>query len=103
MALLAIQHTVRDYPVWQAVYDSLDEVRGDWGVTTASVHQLADAPNTVLVLLSSLVAVSGSQAPVDVLYVALPLYTAWKEPPPTGTTWCGSTSRNAAGPQWAPG
>ena len=53
MALLAIQHAVRDYPVWRTVYDSLDEVRRDWGVTTASVHRLADAPNTVLVLLTS--------------------------------------------------
>lgn len=52
MALLAIQHAVRDYPVWRTVYDSLDEIRGDWGVTTASVHRLTDAPNTVLVLLS---------------------------------------------------
>ena len=51
MALLAVQYTVRDYPVWRAVYDSLDEIRSDWGVTTASVHRLAEAPNTVLVLL----------------------------------------------------
>ena len=50
MALLAVQHTVRDYPVWRAIYDSLDEVERDWGVTTAAVHQLAEAPNTVLVL-----------------------------------------------------
>ena len=52
MALLAVQHTVRDYPVWRAVYDSLDEVQRDWGVTTASVHRLAEAPNMVLVLRS---------------------------------------------------
>jgi hypothetical protein len=50
MALLAVQHTVRDYPVWRAIYDSLDEVQHDWGVTTASVHRLAETPNTVLVL-----------------------------------------------------
>jgi hypothetical protein len=50
MALLAVQHTVRDCSVWRAIYDSLDEVQRDWGVTTASVHQLAEAPNTVLVL-----------------------------------------------------
>jgi hypothetical protein len=50
MALLSVQHTVRDYAAWRAVYDSLDEVQSDWGVTAASVHQLADAPNTVLVL-----------------------------------------------------
>lgn len=50
MAILAVQHTVRDYPVWRAIYDSLDEVQRDWGVTTASVHRLAETPNTVLVL-----------------------------------------------------
>lgn len=50
MALLAVQHTVRDYPIWRAIYDSLDEVQHDWGVTTASVHRLEEAPNTVLVL-----------------------------------------------------
>jgi hypothetical protein len=50
MALLIVQHTVSDYPVWRAIYDSLDEVQRDWGVTTASVHRLAEAPNTVLVL-----------------------------------------------------
>lgn len=50
MALLAVQHAVRDYPAWRAVYDSLDEIQRDWGVTSASVHRLADAANTVLVL-----------------------------------------------------
>lgn len=50
MALLAVQHTVQDYPAWRAVYDTLEELRRDWGVTAASVHQLADAPTTVLVL-----------------------------------------------------
>jgi hypothetical protein len=50
MALLAVQHAVRDYPAWRAIYDSLDEVQWDWGVLSASVHQLDDCPNTVLVL-----------------------------------------------------
>jgi hypothetical protein len=50
MALLTIQHTVRDYRAWRAVYDTLEEVRQDWGVVDDAVHQLADAPNTVLVL-----------------------------------------------------
>lgn len=50
MALLAVQHTVQDYPAWRAVYDTLEELQRDWGVTAASVHQLADAPATVLVL-----------------------------------------------------
>ena len=50
MALLTVQHTVRDYPAWRAVYDTLEEVQRDWGVTAASVHQMACKPNTVLVL-----------------------------------------------------
>lgn len=50
MALLAVQYTFRDYPAWQAVYDTLDEIERDWGVTAASVHRLAEVPNTVLVL-----------------------------------------------------
>jgi hypothetical protein len=41
---------VRDYRAWRVIYDTLGEVRHDWGVTVDAVHQLADAPNTVLVL-----------------------------------------------------
>jgi hypothetical protein len=50
MALLTVQHTVRDYAVWRTVYDTLEEMQRDWGVTAASVHQMASVPNTVLVL-----------------------------------------------------
>ncbi len=50
MALLTVQHTVRDYPAWRAVYDTLEEVQRDWGVTAASVHQLVNLPDTVLIL-----------------------------------------------------
>jgi hypothetical protein len=50
MALLTVQHTVRDYPAWRAVYDTLEEMQRDWGVTAMSVHQMASMPNTVLVL-----------------------------------------------------
>lgn len=50
MALLTVRHTVRDYPAWRAVYDTLEEVQQDWGVTAASVHQLDGEPNIVLVL-----------------------------------------------------
>ena len=52
MALLSVQHTVRDYPTWRAVYDALGELRQDWGVTAEAVHQLTDDPSTVLVLLA---------------------------------------------------
>lgn len=50
MALLSVRHRVRDYASWKAVYDALDELQRDWGVTAASVHQLVEEPNTVLVL-----------------------------------------------------
>jgi hypothetical protein len=50
MALLTVQHTVRDYGAWRTIYDALEEVQLDWGVTGASVHRLANAPNVVLVL-----------------------------------------------------
>lgn len=50
MALLAVQHLVRDYRAWREVYDTLEEMRRDWGVTAESVHQMAGARNTVLVL-----------------------------------------------------
>jgi tetratricopeptide (TPR) repeat protein len=50
VALLTIQHTVQDFAVWRSVYDSLDEVQRDWGVTEASVHQMASAPDVVLVI-----------------------------------------------------
>jgi len=50
MALLAVQHNVRDYQTWRAVYDSMGEVQKAGGVTAESVHQLAGAPNTILVL-----------------------------------------------------
>ena len=51
MALLTVQQTVRDYAAWRAVYDSLEEVRQDWGVLAETVHRLAEAPDTVLVEL----------------------------------------------------
>jgi hypothetical protein len=50
MALLTIQHTVRDYAAWRAVYDSVEEMQRDWGVTAESVYQLVNEPDTVLVL-----------------------------------------------------
>lgn len=50
MALLTVQHNVRDYQAWRAVYDSMSDVQKAGGVTAESVHQLTGAPNTVLVL-----------------------------------------------------
>ncbi len=50
MALLAVQHTVEDFGAWRSIYDTLDEVQRDWGVTDASVYQLANSPDIVLVI-----------------------------------------------------
>jgi hypothetical protein len=49
MALLVIRHDVQDYDRFRAVYDSMSEAQRHWGVTAESVHQLVDAPNTVLI------------------------------------------------------
>jgi hypothetical protein len=50
MALLTVRHVVRNYDDFRAVYDSIGELQRQWGVTAESVHQLAGAPNTVLIL-----------------------------------------------------
>ena len=50
MALLTVQHTVQNYGVWRSIYDALEDVQRDWGVTHASVHQLDSVPDVVLVL-----------------------------------------------------
>lgn len=50
MALLAVRHKVRNYDDFRTVYDSMSELQREWGVTAESVYQLADGPNTVLVL-----------------------------------------------------
>jgi hypothetical protein len=50
MALLAVQHTVQDFGAWRSVYETLDEVQRDWGVTSATVHRLASSPDVVLII-----------------------------------------------------
>ncbi len=50
MALLVVRHNVQDYDQFRAVYDSIGEVQRQWGVMAESVHQAAEAPNTVLIL-----------------------------------------------------
>ncbi len=50
MALLAIRHDVRDYDQFREIYDAMSDVQCQWGVRAESAHQMADAPNTVLVL-----------------------------------------------------
>lgn len=50
MALLTVQHPVQDFGAWRSVYESLDEIQRDWGVTSASVHRLASSPDVVLII-----------------------------------------------------
>ncbi len=50
MALLTVQHSVQDFGAWRSVYETLDEVEQDWGVTSASVHRLACSPDVVLII-----------------------------------------------------
>ncbi len=50
MALLTVQHTVQDFGAWQSIYETLDEVQRDWGVTDASVYRLASMPDVVLII-----------------------------------------------------
>lgn len=50
MALLTVQHAVQDFAAWQSVYETLDEVQQDWGVTSASVYRMASAPDVVLII-----------------------------------------------------
>ena len=50
MALLTVQHTVRDFGAWQSIYETLDEVQRDWGVTSEAVYRLASTPDVVLII-----------------------------------------------------
>lgn len=49
MATIFIRHQVADYPTWRKVYDSVQPMRDDLGVTAASVYQSKDNPNDVTV------------------------------------------------------
>jgi len=50
MALLTVQHPVQDFGAWQSIYESLEEIQRDWGVTSASVYRLASSPDVVLII-----------------------------------------------------
>ena len=50
MALLTVQHDVRDYETWRAMYDSMSEVQRLGGSRRNRSTVWLGAPNTVLVL-----------------------------------------------------
>ncbi len=49
MATLIVKHAVNDYGNWKKVYDEFASVRKEKGVTGASVHRIADDPDTLIV------------------------------------------------------
>jgi hypothetical protein len=46
---LIVIHEVADYDRWRAVYDEVDPLRLDAGITGHAVNQLADDPKTVII------------------------------------------------------
>ena len=49
-ATMFVKHKVGDYKIWKPVYDGLQPVRKQNGVTAASVHRDAKDPNTIIVM-----------------------------------------------------
>ncbi len=45
-----VRHKVADYDAWRQVYDTLDGVQRDGGVTAESVHRLVGDGDDVLVI-----------------------------------------------------
>ena len=50
MALMIIQHKVRDYDAWRPVYDAHQSSRTEAGATNGRVYRKAEDPNDILVL-----------------------------------------------------
>ena len=50
MALLLIQHRVRDYTAWRPVYDAHESSRTGAGVTNGRVYRRAEDPNDLVLL-----------------------------------------------------
>jgi quinol monooxygenase YgiN len=49
MATLFVKHRVADFTKWKAVYDEVDGLRKQHGITAASIHRTPDDPNVVIV------------------------------------------------------
>jgi hypothetical protein len=45
--ILMVQHTVRDYDAWKAVFDEHQAVRARYGATGHQLYQSADDPNQI--------------------------------------------------------
>lgn len=51
MAVLAVRHSVADYPAWKAGYDNHGTLRKQHGAIRDQVLQSVDDPNDLLVLI----------------------------------------------------
>ncbi len=52
MALMIIQHKVRDYAVWRPAYDAHEPSRVGAGITNGRVYRKADDPNDLVILFN---------------------------------------------------
>lgn len=50
MAYLMVKHTVQDFDMWKAVYDSMDGAKRAKGWIGGKAYRGSDYPNSVLVL-----------------------------------------------------
>jgi hypothetical protein len=50
MALLIVQHKVRDYPGWRPAFDAHKSSQVGAGLTNARVYRKTDDPNNVVIL-----------------------------------------------------
>jgi hypothetical protein len=48
-ATLAIRHHVRDYTAWRKVYDEIEPLRAQYGITAARVMRLPDDDNELFI------------------------------------------------------
>ena len=50
MATMLVRHDVNEYGTWKEVYDSVDNLRAQYGCTAQRVLRSPESANTVLVL-----------------------------------------------------
>ena len=87
MPVMIVKHKVADFKQWKAVFDSMNEVRGQYGWTAHEVYQKADDPNFVTIvnhmrdvakakeygasdILKNAMAKAGVQGPPDIMVLA---------------------------------
>jgi len=53
MAILVIQHKVRDYSAWRPAYDAHESSRTGAGITNGRVYRKAEDPNDLVLLFEA--------------------------------------------------